>query len=141
MKRTRCIAALIFIFVSPAVSGLLDRYASNRDVEKWISKWQKKLDLPGWKIAGRVAKASEMRADVLGQSDWNVDTKTATVLVLAGDEYDRYSNDVYYDQELTVVHELVHIRLSAVSPRAEKDVEESFVVAMSEAIFGRRAKR
>lgn len=132
----RLIAIALLSAMTLSASG-----ASNKDVRKWTRKWQHKLGLADWAIDARLAKASEIRPETLGQTDWTPHSRIALLRVLRAEDYDRYSIDVRRDQELTVVHELVHIRLHELNVYTDPDMEEVFVVTISEAIFGKRAER
>ena len=109
---------------------------SQAQVDLWLRNWQRRLALDDWEIRAQIVRASELRPDTLGNLKWNSATKTATVRVLNPLDYDLPESEIPTDIEYTVVHELIHLQLSAL-PRdpVNRAVEERVVNRISEALF------
>ena len=105
-------------------------------VERWTKVWQKRLDLNDWQITTQIVRVWDLKPDTLGNLRWNSDNRTATIRVLNPVDYDLPASDVPQDMEYTIVHEMVHLQLSAL-PRdpSTKNIEERVVNKISEALF------
>ena len=109
---------------------------SEAQVVGWVQSWQKRLRLDDWKIDTRVVRTSELKPDTLGHLKWNSVSHTATIKVLNPADYDIPAADVAEDIEYTVVHELIHLQLSAL-PRDlnRKDIEEQVMNRLADALM------
>ena len=109
---------------------------SEIQVSTWVRLWQKRLRLEDWKVEARLVRSTELKPDTLGNLKWNSVAHTATIKVLNPADYDLPPADVPDDIEYTIVHELVHLQLSAL-PRDlnRKDVEEQVVNKISDALM------
>lgn len=105
-------------------------------VSNWVRLWQKRLHLEDWKVEVRIVPATDLRPDTLGNLKWNSLARTAVIKVLSPADYEIPAAEVAEDMEYTVVHELVHLQLSAL-PRDlnRKDVEEQVVNKIADALM------
>lgn len=83
--------------------------------EQLLQEWQNRLGLYDWRISlADNCRPEEMTMQgVSGDVDWTESTKTARIEILA----EQFCGDriVPYDWEKTLVHELLHLKLSLVS--------------------------
>ncbi len=109
---------------------------TNAQVANWVRVWQKRLHLEDWKVEAHIVHPSDLRPDTLGNLKWNSASHTATIRVLSPTDYDLPAADVAEDMEYTVVHELIHLQLSAL-PRDlnRKDAEEAVVNKIADALM------
>ena len=83
-----------------------------------------------------MVRSTELKPDTLGNLKWNSTTHIANIKVLSPIDYGLSATEIPEDIEYTVVHELVHLQLSAL-PRdlGKKDVEETVVNRISDALM------
>ncbi len=109
---------------------------TEEQVKDWVRIWQQRLKLNQWAIQTRIVRAYELKPDTLGNCKWDSNKRTATIRVLDPVDYDLPATDIPSDIEFTVVHELVHLQLSAL-PRdpKHKEVEEDVVNGITDALL------
>lgn len=132
-----CLGALEAPGTSPAaVASNPVPVVTESQVAAWVQSWQKRLRLEDWKIEARIVRSSELKPDTLGNLKWNSVSRSATIRVLNPSDYDIPVGQIAEDIEYTVVHELVHLQLSAL-PRDPKrrDVEEQVVNRLADALM------
>jgi hypothetical protein len=132
-----CLGAGVALGAPPIASESKPTPAvSEARVIEWVQTWQKRLHLDDWKIETRIVRASELKPDTLGNLKWNTPARTATIKVLNPVDYDIPASEIPEDVEYTIVHELVHLQLSAL-PRDlnRKDIEEQVVNRISDALM------
>lgn len=120
--------ALLFVAVvachAPEYAVLHEPPAAMRPVlaEKFVAErlahWQKRLHLREWKVRVIHSTAADLRAGTLGSIRWDTRKHQATMRVLRASEYRLPYHAMVSDLEFTVVHELLHLELSAL-PRSE----------------------
>lgn len=133
-----CLGAGVSLGATPApsVESKPKAVVSQDQVEAWVKLWQKRLHLEDWRIEARIVRSTDLKPDTLGNLKWNSVSRTATIKVLNPTDYDMPAADVPEDIEYTVVHELVHLQLSALPRDAgKKDVEEVVVNKISDALM------
>jgi hypothetical protein len=120
----------------PSVESKAKAVVSQDQVDNWVRLWQRRLHLDDWRIEARIVRAADLKPDTLGNLKWNSISRTATIKVLNPIDYDLPAADVPEDIEYTVVHELVHLQLSAL-PRAggRPEVEEAVVNKLADALM------
>jgi hypothetical protein len=118
------------------VDGKSKVASSEAQIASCVRVWQHRLRLDDWKIETRIVRANELKPDTLGNLKWNSISRTAIIKVLSPLDYDIPVADIPEDMEYTVVHELVHLQLSAL-PRDlnRRDVEEQVVNKISDALM------
>ncbi len=84
--------------------------------KKLLDEWQERLGLQDWAIALRVnCVPQQLRSeDAIGESEWVTELKCATVRIING----KFDTDgiLDFDFEKTLVHELLHIKFSIITP-------------------------
>ena len=105
-------------------------------VDDWTRSWQKRLDLGEWTITTLIVRTSDLKADTLGNLKWNTANRTAVVKVLNPIDYELPAAEIGTDIEYTIVHELIHLQLSALPhDSSSKLIEEKVVNRIGEALF------
>src|SRR4051812_12823690 len=51
-------------------------------VDSWIVKWQKRLDLEDWQIESKIVRVYELPENAVANIHWSLPKKTATIRVL-----------------------------------------------------------
>ncbi len=110
--------------------------AMQAQVDEWTKSWQKRLDLGEWRITTLVVRLSDLKPDTLGNLKWNSGSKTAVIRVLNPLDYDLPPAEIPADIEYTILHELIHLQLSALPhDGTAKTTEEKVVNRIAEALF------
>lgn len=102
-----------------------------RDLRGLVSKWQKKLNLPEWSIESQFVRWNEINNDpgkenfIAGDLNWFLPKLVASMRVVP--KCDRPQNMLgtveMYNEEYTVVHELVHLILASTTWQNANDLE------------------
>lgn len=108
---------------------------TSSQVEQWLRTWQARLALTDWKVEVHIVRASDLNPDTLGHLKWNASDHSAIIKVLNPVDYDLPAAQIPADIERTVVHELVHLQLSALPRNGSKVVEEQVVNKLTEAFL------
>lgn len=114
--------------------------AGSRDfVQKYVTEkltvWQQRLKLNEWCINWAMARRSDLKPNTVGQIHWDKPSKRAAILVLDPSDYRMPFNAMLDDMELTIIHELVHLKLTALPhSEASRGSEEQAVNGISEAL-------
>ncbi|MCX6619724.1 MAG: hypothetical protein NTY38_01325 [Acidobacteria bacterium] len=129
----RFVRVLLFAVCLPVISA--PPAITEEQVRDWVRVWQQRLKLDQWNIQTRIVRASELKPDTLGNCKWDSEKRTALIRVLDPADYDLPATAIPSDIEFTVVHELVHLQLSAL-PRDPKrrNVEEDVVNGITDAL-------
>lgn len=93
-----------------------------------LDLWQKRLNLADWKITLVLSQATDLKPKTLGNIHWDASKKTAAIRVLSPSGYQLSCRDALSDMEVTLVHELVHLELSALPRSPASRREEEFAV-------------
>jgi len=117
----------------PAAQRLLEAQAF---LQEKLSIWQKRLKLDDWNITLKLVPQSALKPKTLGNIHWDSGAKRASINVLSPLEYKMAFPEALQDNEYTVVHELIHLRLSSL-PRSEasRSAEEKTVNSLTEALL------
>ena len=127
---------LILVSIGNAAPASRDRVTtatpvvSDEQVHDWLHLWQKRLRLEDWKIDVKIVRIWDLEQGTLGHIDWSVPRKTATIKVLNSADYELPKEKIADDIELSVVHELVHLQLSALPLNKGSRAQEEQVVSM-----------
>lgn len=110
--------------------------AAENFVAQKLNIWQGRLNLGDWKIDFKLVRRSELKPKTLGNIHWDSGTRTASIRVLAVQDYKLGYPEMLQDMEFTVVHELVHLQLSSL-PRSEasRSAEERAVNQITQALL------
>jgi hypothetical protein len=105
-------------------------------LQEKLSIWQKRLKLEDWNITLRLVSQSALKPKTLGNIHWDAGAKRANINVLSPLEYKMAFPEALQDNENTVLHELIHLRLSSL-PRsdASRSAEEKAVNTLTEAFL------
>ena len=87
-------------------------------VTERLKLWQRRLHLEDWTIGVKLSRASDLRPGTLGNIKWDANKRRASMRVLRAEEYTVPLHTMLDDMEFTIVHELLHLELSAL-PRSE----------------------
>jgi hypothetical protein len=90
-----------------------------------LALWQKRLKLQDWTITLVMSHPGDLRRGTLGNLHWDLEKKTARIRVLDASDYQMPFSATLKDMELTVVHELTHLELSALTGNFKSRSEES----------------
>jgi hypothetical protein len=117
---------------SPAEAS---QFAQQRVTER-LAVWQQRLKLETWRISVLPARSSELKPRTLGAISWDKGKNTAVIWVLDPADYQLPFREMLDDMELTVVHELVHLKLASL-PRsqASRSTEEQAVNGIADALL------
>lgn len=98
--------------------------------------WQQRLEQSDWQISWAMAHRSDLKPDTVGQIQWDKERKSAAILVLDPSDYQMPFKAMLDDMELTIIHELVHLKLTSLPhSEASRGSEEQAVNGISEALF------
>ena len=105
-------------------------------VAQKLELWQEHLKLSDWRITWAMAHRSDLKPNTVGQIHWDKPSKSASILVLDSADYRMPFNAMLDDMELTIIHELVHLKLTSLPhSEASRGSEEEAVNGLSEALF------
>jgi len=93
-----------------------------------LAFWQLRLNLADWKISVVMLRATDLKPKTLGNIHWDAGKKTAVIRVLDASDYQVACREALPDMEVTLVHELVHLELSALPRTPASRREEEFAV-------------
>jgi hypothetical protein len=111
-----------FTSIAPSVT--------DEQAQDWLKRWQKRLRLEDWKIEVKIVRIWELEHGTLGHIDWSTPRKTAVIKVLSAADYELPADKIPADMELSIVHELVHLHLSALPLNKSSRTAEEQVVSM-----------
>lgn len=132
---------LLCVSLGSAAPASRDRVTSapavvtNEQVHDWLHLWQKRLHLEDWKVEVKIVRIWDLEQGTLGHIDWSVPHKTAVIKVLNPADYELPKDKVPADMELSIVHELVHLHLSALPlNKSSRNAEEQVVSMIANAL-------
>ena len=116
-------------------------FAQQYVVQK-LELWQERLKLSDWRITWAMAHRSDLKPNTVGQIHWDKPSRSASILVLDSSDYRMPFNAMLDDMELTIIHELVHLKLTSLPhSEASRGSEEQAVNGISEALFALEHQR
>jgi hypothetical protein len=119
---------------SPAI--VESREFAQKYVAEKLTLWQHNLKLTDWQISWALAHRSDLKPRTVGQIHWDMPRKSAAILMLDPADYRMPFNSMLDDMELTIIHELVHLKLTSLPhSEASRGSEEQAVNGISEALF------
>ena len=126
---------------SEAVSVDISASSGSYVTEK-LAVWQKRLKLEDWSITAALTRATDLKPKTLGNIHWDSDKKQAVIHVLDPADYHMPYREMLDDMEFTVVHELIHLKLSPLLStvarnEASRRDEEHTVNNIADALLGR----
>ena len=112
------------------------RELAQQYVSEKLVLWQQRLKLSDWRINWAMARRADLKPDTVGQIHWDKPSKRASILVMDSCDYRMPFNAMLDDMELTIIHELVHLKLTSLPhSEASRGSEEQAVNGLSEALF------
>jgi len=108
-----------------------DRFVSER-----LQVWQRRLRFEDWKFSIIMSPQTELKPNTVGNIHWNAAEKSAVIRILDISDYDLDCRDALKDMDFTIVHELLHLKVSLL-PRCEatRKPEESAVNEIAGALM------
>jgi hypothetical protein len=105
-------------------------------LEKRLKLWQGILHLDTWNVSLDITPRSELRPGTVGNIHWDDEQKSALIRVMQASDYKVPFYSALEDMEFTVLHELLHLNLSAL-PRTDESrvAEEGAVDRMASALL------
>jgi len=102
-------------------------FESQEELEESLRYWQEQLRLRDWIIKARIARKWEMRENCVGQVDWQLESKMASIKILDSVDYEP-DFMVPLDQEHSLVHELIHLHFAPFNHKISSDsLEHAFM--------------
>ncbi len=121
---------------APSAGPAGSREFAQQYVAQKLELWQERLKLSDWRITWAIAHRSDLKPNTVGQIHWDKPSKSASVLVLDPSDYRMPFNAMLDDMELTIIHELIHLKLTSLPhSEASRGSEEEAVNGLSEALF------
>lgn len=105
-------------------------------LERQMHFWQRRLGLEDWNLSVRLVRQSEIDPNAWGTAEWDPNAKTGVISVLDPRDYNLRGGELKFDQECTIVHELVHIQVSPLDA-GDDTVREEVVNKIMTALLGR----
>jgi hypothetical protein len=130
----------------PPLTRGADAVEQRRVAQQYVSEklaiWKEILKLNDWQVFPSMTRLEDLKPRTVGQIHWDKDRKTAAISVLDPIDYPLHGQAMLDDMELTIVHELVHLKLASL-PRSEasRGSEEQAVNGISEALFALEHKK
>jgi hypothetical protein len=105
------ILSLVLVFgLSPiATAGRPDPSPTRPDLKHTLQTWQRKLGLTDWTVGIQVVDGHALGGKAMGDIQWNLSGKRASIRVLCDQDYDLPAEMVHLDQQATILHELIHL--------------------------------
>jgi hypothetical protein len=137
------ILTLLLLFVSLGNAAPASRnrvtppqnIVTDTQVHDWLHLWQKRLRLEDWKIEVKIVRVWDLEQVTLGHIDCSVPHRTATIKVMNPADYELPQDKIPADMELSIVHELVHLHLSALPlNKSSRNAEEQVVSMIADAL-------
>ena len=101
-----------------------------------LDLWKTRLGLAGWQIAIIMTKRADLKPKTLGGIRWDKGKRTAVISVLHPSDYQVPEPAMLLDMEETVVHELLHLKLSSLNKsEAARSSEEEAVNGIAGALL------
>jgi hypothetical protein len=122
--------------ISRSTAAVEAREFVQQYIAEKLTAWQQRLKLSEWQISWAMAHRSDLKPNTVGQIHWDKPSKSAAILVLDPSDYRMPGNAMLDDMELTIIHELVHLKLTSLPhSEASRGSEEQAVNGISEALF------
>jgi hypothetical protein len=124
--------------VSPAVLRAEEDVVqtSQQFAEERLGVWKERLDLGEWQVSIVMTKRADLKPRTLGGIRWDKGKKTAVISVMHPADYAVGHEEMLKDMEETVVHELLHLKLSPLKKsEAARSSEEVAVNGIAGALL------
>lgn len=122
--------------LAPGHSQAGSREFAQQYVTEKLAVWQQRLKLTDWRITWAMTRRTDLKPNTVGQIHWDKPSKQASILVMDSCDYKMPFEAMLDDMELTIIHELVHLKLTSLPhSEASRGSEEQAVNGLSEALF------
>ena len=111
---------------------------SQDQLEEWVREWRTRLGLTDWSVTATETYQRMLKPNTLGNIHWTDENNTAIIKVMSAINYTKVCDGARSDQEVTIVHELVHLSLHKFNVKGRKrnkKKEERIVVAITAALL------
>ena len=98
---------------SEAATGLTE--FCQQFTEEKLVQWQQQLGLEKWHVTIILTKRADLKPKTLGGIRCDKGKHTAVMNVMHPDDYKMSRQDMLNDMEETVVHELIHLKLTSMN--------------------------
>ena len=120
----------------PNMTPAASREFAQQYITEKLALWQQRLKLGDWHITWAMARRSDLKPNTVGQIHWDKPNKSAAILVMDPSDYRMPFSAMLDDMELTIIHEVVHLKLTSLPhSEASRGSEEQAVNGLSEALF------
>lgn len=124
------------VVLVPSAAQAGSREFAQQYVTEKLALWQQRLQLSDWHITWTMAHRCDLKPNTVGQVHWEKARKSAAILVLDSSDYKMPYGAMLDDMEMTIIHELVHLKLTPLPhSEASRGGEEEAVDGISEALF------
>ncbi len=119
-----------------SVKVLAPKEAAQVFIDERLTVWRQRLKLDEWQITPTMVLRDDLKPKTLGGIRWDKSKKSATIWILDPSAYRLPFCPMLDDMEMTIVHELIHLKLAAL-PRSEasRSSEEYAVNGIAEALM------
>ncbi len=101
-----------------------------------LGLWKGQLGLEKWNVTIVLTKRADLKPKTLGGIHWDKGKHTAVIQVMHPSDYKMTRADMLNDMEETVVHELIHLKLSSLNrSEAARSSEEEAVNGIAGALL------
>ena len=106
-------------------------------IDHKVALWRTRLKLEDWQVTATLVARGQLPPRTLGGIHWDKPKKSAVIWIIKPAEYGLPYYEMLQDMELTIVHELIHLDLTAL-PRgqASRGSEERAVDGIARALLG-----
>jgi hypothetical protein len=129
---------LLFYFLFLGASLVAE--SSSAPIDSWLRTWQTRLRMEDWSIHIKVVPKTQLRTGVVGHVEWFRGKREATILLRSPFDYGLPLSQAWEEMEKTVLHELLHVRMSMYSlqDKLGREKEEELVEQLTETMFALR---
>lgn len=105
-------------------------------IDERLANWRQRLKLDEWRISPAMTAREDLKPRTLGGIRWDKTKKSAVIWILNPADYRLPFCEMLDDIEMTIVHELIHLKLASL-PRSEasRSTEEHAVNGIAEALL------
>ena len=109
---------------------------ARRFIDERLAIWRQRLKLDEWRISPAMTAREDLKPKTLGGIRWDKTKKSAVIWILNPADYRLPVCEMLDDIEMTIVHELIHLKLASL-PRSEasRSSEEHAVNGLAEALL------
>jgi hypothetical protein len=105
---------------------------NQEELNQLLEYWKKELQLFDWEISVSISRHFDMfQPETSGGVTWNIRRKRASIKIL--DQFDYSIKEFEFDQEQTLVHELLHVKFAIIDnyEKTEEDIYEQIIDSLA----------